>query len=70
MGRGLRADLIWSRPRSHEEIKKERERGPSGLYLIIAGKRIAGTWNEGTFRLLDIGQADDVRLRISAHERE
>ncbi len=70
MRRSLRVDLTWSRPRSHEEIKKERGRGPPGLYLIIAGKRIAGRWNEGTFRLLDIGQADDVHLRISAHERE
>ncbi|MFQ6012657.1 MAG: hypothetical protein ACE5LS_03315 [Thermoplasmata archaeon] len=31
---------------------------------------IARKWNEGTFKLLDIGQAADVHLRIAEHDRE
>jgi hypothetical protein len=70
MGRSLRVDLNWSEPKRHEDLKAEDTRGPSGLYLVIAGKRIAGRWNEGTFKLIDIGQADDIHLRIAEHERE
>ncbi|MEE9592431.1 MAG: hypothetical protein V3W28_02490 [Thermoplasmata archaeon] len=70
MGRSLRVDLTWSGPKRHEDLKAEGERGPSGLYLIIAGKMIAGGWNKGTFKLIDVGQADDIHLRIAEHERE
>ncbi len=66
----MRVDLTWSAPKSHEGLKTETGKGPSGLYLIIAGKRIAGKWNEGTFKLLDIGQSSDIRLRIAEHDRE
>lgn len=70
MDRTLRADLIWSSPTRHEELKKQREGGPPGLYLIIAGKMITGKWNEGTFKLIDIGQAGDIYLRIAERDRE
>ncbi|MFQ5552309.1 MAG: hypothetical protein ACE5EW_01055 [Thermoplasmata archaeon] len=70
MGRSIGVDLNWSAPKGHEEFKKEAGRGPAGLYLIIAGKRIAGKWNKGTFKLIDVGQASDIHLRVAVHERE
>jgi hypothetical protein len=63
-------DLTWSAPQSHEVLKRERSKGPSGLFLIIAGKRIAGKWNEGTFKLIDIGQSGDIHRSLSDHVRE
>ncbi len=56
MGRNIKLTLSWKGPWTLVDVKKKRNLpGPSGIYLIIAGKQTEGKWDPSSYSLLDIG---------------